>query len=462
MNIYVAITTYNREDSYKKLLKDIEKNKGNHSLFIAVYDDYSLPQYVERNDGNLVYRFEENYGKMGHWKVIDKVFYDASFENFDYFFLLQDDCELVDDFFNKAIQEFEGIEDETKVSMCTFTPDTVYTRAMWGSKAVNVNYSGKTYLKSNYLDLIFMCPRKTLEMLEFKMNEIPNRYFDSANKSSGVGRQITGRLKLLGGTLYGAYDSLVIHDGFDSKMNEEERKIHPLHTMIRYTNKETPIVVGICSIKEREVSLYKTLRTLSPQVDKINVVLNGYTRVPEYASEFDNVVFELSSNERGDANKFKYVSEYGGYFFSCDDDILYPPDYIFRIMEYIKREPKGIYTYHGRVMTKEVTNFYKDTEQIHFMLEVKEDRKGHIPGTGVCGFDTRVVKVEYSDFKIANMADIFLGMWAQKNNIPITVINHKRGLFNSTGILFQDKSIYKEYKEVNERQCTLVNSLEWK
>lgn len=470
MNIYVAITTYNREESYRKLLKDIEKTKGHHSLFIAIYDDCSDKEYVNKEDGNFVYRFEENQGKTGHWKVIDRVLYDASFHEFDYFFLLQDDCELVDGFFDKAIDEWEGIEDENKATMCTFTPNTVYSRAIWGNKSVNVRYNKRTFLRTNYIDLIFMCPIETLRTLSFTINEIPNRNVDSVYRSSGVGRQLTGRLKLLGKTMYGAYDSLITHGKEESKMNKEERERNPLHTLVRGIGTEVPIIVGVCSIPEREISLYKMLLTISPQVDTVYVTLNGYTKVPEYSEEFSNVVFELDSNERGDANKFKHIKECRGYFFSCDDDIIYPPDYIYATIRKIQSNPNTIYTYHGRNVKrysnlsdyKPITDFYKDTEQVHYLLEVKEDVRGDIPGTGVCGFDTRYIDINMDIFKQPNMSDIYLGIYAKENNIPIIIINHKRGWLTTTGMLFQEESIYNSNKDNNERQCTLVNATVWK
>jgi len=416
---------------------------------VTVYDDCSDNEYVENEDGNFVYRFEENQGKTGHWRVIDRVLYDASFHEFDYFFLLQDDCELVDDFFDKAIEEWEGIEDENKATMCTFIPNTVYSRAIWGNKAVNVRYNKRTFLRTNYVDLIFMCPIETLRTLSFTINEIPNRNVDSVYRSSGVGRQLTGRLKLLGKTMYGAYDSLITHGKEESKMNKEEREKNPLHTMDRGIGKDVPIVVGICSIPEREISLYKTLLTISPQVDTVYVTLNGYTKVPEYSEEFSNVVFELDSNERGDANKFKNIKKCKGYFFTCDDDIIYPPDYIAKGIEKLKEDSSTIYTYHGRNVKrysnpsdyKPISNFYNDTEQIHFMLELKEDKKVDIPGTGVCFFDTRYIDVDMDIFKQPNMADIYLGIFAKNQGIPIKVLSHKRGWFNITASSYTHLSL---------------------
>ena len=89
MNIYVAITTYNREVSYRKLLKDIQRTKGHHSVSVTVYDDCSDNEYVNKEDGNFVYRFDENQGipikvlshKRGWFNITGSLFQDTSIYN---------------------------------------------------------------------------------------------------------------------------------------------------------------------------------------------------------------------------------------------------------------------------------------------------------------------------------------------------------------------------------------------
>ena len=207
MKIHIAITTFERERELKKLIDDIQREKGDNEISIFVYDDHS--QFNYRMVGVEWFRFPFNNGKQGYWRVIDRVFQDASQHQFDYFFLLQDDCELTPDFFNETIRQWELIDDPKKVTYCTFTPTNVYSRIMWGGKAEDVEFNGQKFIKGNYVDCIFMCPRNTLERLQFRILPMSLDWDRNPNQSSGVGMQMTTRFQKLKRNMYTAYSSKV-------------------------------------------------------------------------------------------------------------------------------------------------------------------------------------------------------------------------------------------------------------
>ena len=60
-----------------------------------------------------------------------------------------------------------------------------------------------------------------------------SRWEKDKNLSSGVGCQLSERLLSLGYNMYHTTQSLVIHDGEDSKMNIEERILNKLKTNIK-------------------------------------------------------------------------------------------------------------------------------------------------------------------------------------------------------------------------------------
>ena len=355
MKIHIAITTFERERELKKLIDDIQREKGDNEISIFVYDDHS--QFNYRMVGVEWFRFPFNNGKQGYWRVIDRVFQDASQHQFDYFFLLQDDCELTPDFFNETIRQWELIDDPKKVTYCTFTPTNVYSRIMWGGKAEDVEFNGQKFIKGNYVDCIFMCPRNTLERLQFRILPISLDWDRNPNQSSGVGMQMTTRFQKLKRNMYTAYSSLVRTGNTESKMNKEERKINPLNHLIRGKNdtkilkpKNEEVIVGIASIPKRINALYQTLASLEHQANKIYVALNGYTEIPEWAGQFRNVEFTLTDNIMGDANKFLALDKAKGYFFSCDDDIIYPDNYVKTMVNKLKKFGNAIVTCHGLVV----------------------------------------------------------------------------------------------------------------
>ncbi len=466
MKIHIAITTFERERELKKLISDIYSQTGGNEINISVYDDCSKDDY--RIDGLNWFRFTTNNGKQNYWRVVDRVFQDASQQRFDYFFLLQDDCELTPDFFNESIRQWNNIKDEKKVTLCTFTPTNVYTRIMWGGKAQDVEFDGNRVIKGNYVDCIFMCPRTTLERLQFRILPIALDWERNTNQSSGVGMQLTTRFTKLKRTMYTAYSSLVKTGGTVSKMNIEERRINPLNHLIRGENdsemqipRNENIFIGIASIPKRKDALYQTLKSLESQAEKIFVALNGYSEIPSYSREFPNVKFALTDNIMGDANKFLQVGNVDGYYFSCDDDIIYPKNYVKTMIAKLNRYKGSIVTCHGRVVTKPVEKFYKDTVQHHFQIRQSNDISVHIPGTGVSAFHTKDVPVKYDDFGCANMADIWLGLFAQKNNIPVICIERRRKWLNIARIP-ENETIYHNYVSNDEKQVELTNSIIWR
>ena len=484
--VYIAVTTFDRPEHFERLMKSLkEEMKPGYRYILRVYDDASPADYALNSPGfediecvKSSFRFTKNNGKKGYWRVIDRVMQDAGSMSFDYFFLIQDDCVLVPDFFAKAISDWNEIEDANKGSYCTFTPRTIYNRLMWeSSKAKDVVFNGKKFISTGYVDCIFMVPRSTLELLEFTIQPISADLWKvNPNYSSGVGKQLSGRLRSMGKTMYGAWSSLVITSESSSKMNPRERMRNPLESLIRDENERAVVrvpskieaiareqrVCGIATIPSRELLLKQTLLSLVPQMDEINVVLNGYSKPPVFVNdaEFKNVKFHMDDGKRGDANKFKFVDQAKGFYFSCDDDIIYPPDYADKMIEKLNQyHRKVLVTCHGRIVpARKIKRFYKETRQHHFVFSQKDDLPVHIPGTGVSAFHTSAMKVTFNDFKTPNMADIWMGVLAKKNNVPCICIERKQRWLRA---LKAPEAIFDANKFTDDFQVEVVNSVEW-
>lgn len=437
-DIYIAITTYNRPKELQELLGDVARETEGKNYHVRVYDDHSdVPAYAPFD----MVRYAKNHGKQRYWQIINDVFKDAETWDFKYFFLLQDDCRLVEGFFDKAIAEFEAISDPRKATFCPFTPITVYDRMMWSrKKAKDVEQiDGKTYILGNYVDCIFMCPRETLNILRFRVDPIsPERFKNNKYISSGVGQQLTERLTRISKTLWVAWSSLIIAHCNESKMNQEERAKNPLSPLIRERKTQTfklydvlksslspndRIIAGMASIKSREITLEQTVNSLIHQVDELHIYLNDYEKVPKFLQNNPKIKFYMGKvyRDRGDVGKFFKVQEVEGYYFSCDDDLIYPPDYVEKTVSFLKSKQNSVIaTYHGAVLKSgKLHDYYRDRRQVHYSAFQRHEMAVHIGGTGVMAFHTSVFKPHLSDFKHPNMADIWVGLLAQDQKIPI-------------------------------------------
>lgn len=477
-NIYIAITTYSRPKEFKLLMEDVLRETAGKNVHISVYDDNSSTNYVSK-DYNITFdltKYGQNNGKKGYGEIIHDVFQDAKTWKFDYFFLLQDDCRLVEGFFEKSILEFKKIPDKNKATLNTFTPDTVYHRNMWGKTAEDIDGN---YLKGNYVDCIFMCPRETLELLDFTVESIPLSRFKFRTNliSSGVGQQLSMRLARQGKSMWNAWSSLIISHSNKSKMNPEEREKNPLTPLIRdreYLLSELlevsrdRVVAGMATIKSRENILANTIESIIDQVDALHIYLNDHDRVPACCinpkiTTYLGKIFK----DRGDTGKFfcldkELVEEKDFYFFSIDDDMIYPEDYVDKTVSFlIENNNKVIATHHGSLLKKGlIDNYYRDRRQIHFSMFQREPQQVDIGGTGVMAFHTNLFVPDLSKFMYPNMSDIWLSIQAKEQNIPIMLAPKNLGWIKAE-LLPQEETIYGSKKN-HDTQTSAINDFKKK
>lgn len=185
-------------------------------------------------------------------------------------------------------------------------------------------------------------------------------------------------------------------------------------------------MIQIASIPTRKNLLKRTLESLYGQ-DDITVMLNGYKTVPDFVEKM-GVKYVITDNKMGDAHKFQGVDDLKGYIFTCDDDLIYPKNYIEVLKNAVDRY--GVASFHGRKMKKRpVEGYYKRGRDVQYrcLYEVEMDLKVDVVGTGVLGFHSDVVKVRFSQFLTRNMADVWFSVICRSQGVDMFVIKHKEG-----------------------------------
>lgn len=204
----------------------------------------------------------------------------------------------------------------------------------------------------------------------------------------------------------------------------------------RKINKESRIY-NISSFNRKD-SLLRTIDSIFNQSDIINVSLNSYSEIPPELKD-NKIRIILTNNELGDAYKFYNINRCDGYYFTIDDDIIYPKNYTdFMIDKYNKHKGK-IITLHGRNFKDgNISSYYKSaSERYYCMGDVFNDVKVMFGGTGVMLTHTDILRglnIEY--FKSPNMADVWVGKWAYDNKVDIICVEHE--------------SNWLKYQEVND------------
>lgn len=215
------------------------------------------------------------------------------------------------------------------------------------------------------------------------------------------------------------------------------------------------IIYNIASYNRKE-SLLKTIESIYNFADIINISLNLYPEIPHQLID-SKINIILTDNTKGDAYKFYNLVNSDGYFFTIDDDIIYPPNYTdYLIQKVEKYNRKKVVTLHGRFFNNfPIASYYHSWKNFyHCMDTLNEDSIVQIGGTGVMCFHTNLLKVDIDYFKKPNMADVWIGKYCYENNIGIICVEHNKNFLKLQEV---GETIYETYKKSDDIQTKIVN-----
>jgi len=189
------------------------------------------------------------------------------------------------------------------------------------------------------------------------------------------------------------------------------------------------VIAHIATIPERENSLRQVIASVSPQVDKTYVSMNGYQVKPDWLRMERNVFTELLDNSLGDGAKWLHVNDEPAICFFLDDDLVVAHNYV-KYMFYGLEKHGSAVSLHGRKYVKPVKSFRRNfTANYRCLGNVANDEQVQLLGTGCMAFDNRQVKLDSSVFEYRLMADVLFSRFCVTNNIAMTVLSHKAGQY---------------------------------
>ncbi|MEN9578823.1 MAG: hypothetical protein RJA70_1832 [Pseudomonadota bacterium] len=253
------------------------------------------------------------------------------------------------------------------------------------------------------------------------------------------------------------------------RMRSDFRRASDVHdAYVRIVRSTKPVICGIATLLNRKDALRDTVESILPQVDKLIVYQNGYRETFDFlTSPKVEVISSLDTGiDMGDAGKFYRLGEYhDAFYFSIDDDLIYPQDYVDHLLDIlVQHDERVIVSAHGRVMVRSPKSYYKDKIKVfHFEESVELTSPCHFGGTGVMAFSTTCVKIDFSDFKFPNMADVWMGLHARAHNIPILVARHPAGWMRHSDKFDVDTTIFRtnESSPATEHSNKLVEALDF-
>ncbi|UCC72046.1 MAG: hypothetical protein JSV86_17010 [Gemmatimonadota bacterium] len=212
------------------------------------------------------------------------------------------------------------------------------------------------------------------------------------------------------------------------------------------------VTVSIATLPERVEFLRQVVASLAPQVDHINLYLDGHDDVPS-GLPVNNVMLRKDDTRwRGDAGKFYWADTVRGYHFTCDDDLIYPPNYVERMIETIES--------YGRKAAVGVlgTRFCGTWDQ-YYLIPVRDPSDGkhykvgtafglardwwvHCLGTGTLAYHTDTIDVTRDLFVRPNMADVWFALAARRQRVPCVCIARP---VNWLEILYPEDTIWARW-----------------
>lgn len=194
----------------------------------------------------------------------------------------------------------------------------------------------------------------------------------------------------------------------------------------------TGIHAGMASVAGNEVALRAAIMSLLPQVDRLFLYLNGFSKAPEFCENNPKITYFIDEDgtKYGDAGKFWGLEQVkDAIYVTCDDDIIYPPDFVqHMVSELAQTGGRSVQAVHGSLILQPAVEYNANASRsvFHFQNPLIRRRLAHVAGTGTCVFHSSVVQIKLSDFRAPNMADIWLAEYLVKNGIPSYVVPRPR------------------------------------
>lgn len=201
------------------------------------------------------------------------------------------------------------------------------------------------------------------------------------------------------------------------------------------------IIAFIASVKEREEQLKIVIESIYDQVDLIHLVLNWYEEVPDWVGDLDGEakIFCHFNPENKNAHDaiWNYLDAenavlevktgwtlserlHENYYFIIDDDILYPQNYIDKLIGCIENhERRAVITVHGANILRPIENYLDSRNVYGYSNRLENDIPVDIAGCGTVAFHSSTIKPTLQDFPFPFCRDLWFSILCAKRKVKI-------------------------------------------
>lgn len=186
---------------------------------------------------------------------------------------------------------------------------------------------------------------------------------------------------------------------------------------------------SMASFPPRRYVLEKVLATILPQVDELRLYLNDYEEVPEFAIH-PKIKATCGCNALGDLRDngkfYHFPTDRNCYFFTFDDDILYPTDYVAKMVHFIEMfNRRCVVGVHGTIFPANFTSFGQ--RRVFSYGHMSPGRFVDMLGTGTTAWHSSCLDVSLDNFKSKGLCDLYFSAVATGQYIPLFTVPRSKG-----------------------------------
>jgi hypothetical protein len=204
------------------------------------------------------------------------------------------------------------------------------------------------------------------------------------------------------------------------------------------------IIVTLATIPSRAQGAISVIETLAPQCDQLLVWLNGLQ--PTSLPKLPNVHYHYSPENVGPRGKFLFHDRMPGYHIVVDDDLIYPSNYVYTMIQHIERlQRKCVVGLHGKLFLcrrppEPMTfKFYRYDET------VLDFEPAHMLGTGVMAYHSSAFRISMQALTEGKIDDQ-VAIMAQLQYTPLVVVPHDRNFVLCNKELAETDALHQNMK----------------
>ena len=186
------------------------------------------------------------------------------------------------------------------------------------------------------------------------------------------------------------------------------------------------ITVGMASVFSRCKGMIRVLESLLPACDHFDLYLNDYPigfQLPIFNDE--KLTVYRAPPDLGARGKLYMAHRTPGYWLTVDDDLIYPADYTYKMVQAIEKyQRQAIVGVHGALFVKPPDPMQPQTRVLFsHAARLEHDLPVHMLGTGIMAYHSDTIMLDWRPMEPGKI-DEQVAVVAQESRVPMLCVAH--------------------------------------